>query len=142
MSSNDIKNKVLEIAKGSEYYTEENLSDKDYDKILSIVLNNDPNNIKQLIDNNNYELKNSTLSTGKKVIFLYEDKSNSENYIEISSVYNNVKKWEIYSSSDKTLTTDEKYNSRIVEKYIIDYDINIETDIIEIENIYSKINKS
>ena len=143
--SNDIKNQVLDKAKGSGYYTEENLSDNDYDKILSIVLNNDTNNIKQLIDNNNYELKNSTLSTGKKVIFLYEDKSNSENYIEISSAYNNVKKWEVYSSSDKALTTDEKYNSRYsstVEKYIIDYDINIETDIIEIENIYSKINKN
>ena len=63
--SNKEKNKIITIANSKKYYTSHNLSDEEFFKILEIILLNDETNIKEIINNGKYTLKNYYLSNGQ-----------------------------------------------------------------------------
>lgn len=132
------KNEILDLAKEKGYYTDENISDDDYNKILQIIFKNDKNNISSIIEKNNYVLKYNSLSD-KKIIFSYVDKKNDSNFILIeSSLNDDGRRATVYGSSNKEIGGNSEY-SETLNEYITDYWIDIEEDYDELKKIYEKL---
>lgn len=134
--SNDKKDKILKLAKEKGYHVGEIPTKEETNNVLEIVLSNDTKNIEELLKQNNYIYKGTYINS-YQLIFLYEDKNNSENYIKITSSMSGFDYWNVYGSSKKKISEDSRY-SDYSDKYIIDYYITVETDLEKIQPLYDK----
>ena len=136
--TNEEKNKVINLASSKGYYTSKNLSDEDFLKILKIIFLNDTKNLKNILNENQYVLKNYYISEDR-IHFMYTKGENEEYYIQIKSRIENVDAWNVFGTSDKKINEDftEIWDS----EYAVDYDIIISQNKTEINTIYDKLKR-
>ena len=139
--SNEEKNKIITIANLNGYYVSKNLSDQEF---LEIIFLNDKTNIKEIISNGKYILKNYYISNGQ-IYFEYIQENNEANYLKIFSWQDYSTGWNIDGRNEKNIygSNEEvyEYKSMIDGKtyYCIDYDLKIEKNIDEMKAICSKL---
>lgn len=134
--SNDAKYKILKLAKEKGYHSGEIPTKEETNRVLEIVLSNDTKNIEELLKRNNYIFKGTYIDS-VHLTFLYEDKNNSENYIEIKSSMSGFDYWNVYGSSNKKISEDSRHNDYF-NTYVIDYYITVKTDLEKIQPLYDK----
>jgi len=135
--SNVSKNRIIELAKNKGYYTGRNLTDKEYERILEIVFDNDKKDLEKNIKNNNYELKNYYITDGA-INYIFNQKDNDKYYIKISSSASGVWAFPVYGITINEIYENSRY-SDLSGGYVVDYYIRIEKELNELEEIYSKI---
>lgn len=135
--TNKDKNSIINLANSAGYYTGKNLSDEDFLEMLEIVFLNDTKKLKQVINENNYILKNYYISEDY-IHFLYLQEDNKANYIDVHSAYKDVNIWCVYGENDKKIFED---STLLYDSYIVDYNIVINQKQTEINTIYNKLER-
>lgn len=133
--TNESKNKIIELANGKGYNTSKNLTDKDFERIFEIILENDKKNLKNTLEKNNYVLKNNFLSEGR-IYYSFVQKDNEENYILVSSWMAGIYGWYVEGMSTAQIHEESRKGTSL---YITEFDIIIKENLNELENIYNSL---
>lgn len=141
--TNEEKNRIITIANYKGYDTAPNPSDQEFLRILEIIFLNDKTNLKEIINNGNYILKNYYLSSGQ-IYFRYMEEGNESNDLDISSWVNYSTGWNIdvknenniYGNNKEVFEFENMFDGK--KYYCIDYDVEIEEYIDEMKSICSK----
>ena len=142
--NNEDKNSIINLAHSKGYETGKNLTDEEFLKILEIVFLNDTSNLKSIINENEYVLKNYYIS-GTQIHFIYLQENNESNNIEISSWLSGLMGWNVDGESNVNIFENTEgfyiYDGVFdnVGPYCIDYDIEVKERLSELEAIENEI---
>lgn len=143
-SSTNTDSTDYELSNPNKNYIGPNLSDEEYMRVLEIILLNDETNIKEIIDNGNYILKDYYIAHGQ-IYFDYVQEGNESNNLQIFSWVEYSLGWNIEGQNRENIYGNNKevfeLESIIDEKkyYCIDYDLKITKNMDEMKEICSKL---